>query len=237
MDTGQITPPATGSSHINVGNAERAVSLVGGALLTYFGLRKPNVGGIAMAAAGGAMLFRGTTGFCPLNDAIGRDTSDGKGVSVNITRSLTINRPRNEVFQFWRQLENLPQFMSHLEEVRQLGPKQSHWVAKIPKGVGKIAWDAHIIREEKDSLIAWSSLPGSDIDNAGEVQFMDSPSGQGTLVRAMISYRPPVGVVGGSVAKLLNPKFEEMVDHDLQRFKQLMEANAGVNPVGEPAGI
>lgn len=237
LDTQYISPPATGSSHINVGTTERIASLVGGALLTYYGLRKPNVGGMAMAAAGGALLYRGSTGYCPINGSIGRDTATGnKDISLEITRSLTINRSRSDVFQFWRQLENLPQFMMHLQEVRQMGPKRSHWVAKIPKGVGTVEWDADIVQEEVDAVIAWRSLPGSDVDNAGEVRFTDAPADRGTVVQATISYRPPAGAVGGQLARLLNPAFEQMVKNDLHCFKQLMETGEVTTVEGQPAG-
>jgi uncharacterized membrane protein len=236
LHTSHISPPATGTSHINVGKAERIASVLGGTLMAYYGLQKSDKAGIAMAAAGGALLFRGATGYCPVNEALGRDSSTEKDISLEITRSLTISKPRSEVYQFWRQLENLPQFMEHLQDVRQLGPKRSHWVAKIPKGVGTIEWDADIIQEETDSLIAWRSLPESDVDNAGEVRFMDAPAGRGTIVQAAISYRPPVGAVGGGIAKLLNPAFEAMVKNDLRRFKQLMEVGEVTTVDGQPAG-
>lgn len=236
LDTQYISPPATGSSHINVGTTERIASLVGGALLAYYGLRKPNLGGLAMAAAGGALLYRGSTGYCPINGTIGRDTANGNDISIEITRSLTIKRPRPEVFQFWRQLGNLPQFMRHLQEVRQMGPKRSHWVARIPKGVGTVEWDADIVQEEVDSIIAWRSLLGSDVDNAGEVRFTDAPADKGTVVQATISYRPPAGAVGGHLARLLNPAFEQMVKNDLRRFKQLMETGEVTTVEGQPAG-
>ena len=223
LDTQYISPPTTGSSHMNVGTTERIASLVGGALMAYYGLRKPNIGGLALAAAGGALLYRGSTGYCPINETIGRDTANGNDISIGITRSMTINRPRSEVYQFWRQLENLPQFMKHLQDVRQMGPKRSHWVARIPKGVGTVEWDADIVQEEVDAVIAWRSLAGSDIDNAGEVRFTDAPADRGTVVQATISYRPPAGAVGGQLARLLNPAFEQMVKNDLRRFKQLME--------------
>lgn len=236
LGTQYISPPAIGSSHINVGDTERIASLVGGALLAYYGLRKPNAGGLAMAAAGGAMVYRGATGYCPINEMLGRDSSSGRDISLEITRSLTIRRPRREVYQFWRQLENLPQFMKHLQEVRQLGPKQSHWVARVPKGVGTVEWNADIVQEETDSLISWRSLAGSDVDNAGEVRFSDAPAKRGTVVQATISYRPPAGAVGGSVAKLLNPAFQQMVENDLRRFKQIMETGEVITTEGQPAG-
>ncbi|MCJ8166689.1 DUF2892 domain-containing protein [Pontibacter sp. E15-1] len=230
-----IIPPTTGTSHLNVGGTERVASLLGGVLLTYFGLRKPNAGGLMMAAAGGAMLFRGATGYCPLNSALGRDSSTGTGAALEITRSLTIHKPRHEVYQFWRQLENLPKFMHHLQEVRQFGPKRSHWVATVPKGLGTVAWDADIVEEEENTRLVWRSLPDSDIDNAGEVRFSDAPDG-GTIVQATISYRPPVGQLGGSVAKLLNPKLEQMVAEDLHRFKALMETGEAIREESQPLG-
>lgn len=236
LGTQYISPPTTGSSKINVGDVERVASIMGGALLAYYGLNKPNIGGIGMAAAGGALLYRGATGYCPMNEALGRDSSSGKNISIEITRSLTINKPRSEVYQFWRQLENLPQFMEHLQDIRQLGPKQSHWIAKIPKGVGTVEWDADIVQEEPDSLIAWRSLPGSDVDNAGEVRFTDAPAGRGTVVQAAISYRAPAGAVGAGIAKLLNPAFKQMVENDLRRFKQLMETGEVITTEGQPAG-
>lgn len=236
LHTSHISPPATGTSHINVGKAERIASVLAGALLAYYGLQKANKGGLAMAAAGGGLLFRGASGYCPMNELVGRDSSTQKDIALEITRSLTINKLRSEVYQYWRQFENLPRFMEHLQDVRQLGPKRSHWVARVPKGVGTIEWDADIITEETDTLIAWRSLPGSDIDNAGEVRFTDAPAGRGTIVQATISYRPPVGAVGGSVAKLLNPAFEAIVKNDLRRFKQLMETGEVTTVKGQPEG-
>ncbi|MDX5480740.1 MAG: DUF2892 domain-containing protein [Hymenobacteraceae bacterium] len=235
LHTSHISPPANGSSHINVGKAERIASVIGGALLTFYGLKKGEKAGTAMALTGGALLFRGATGYCPVNAASGRDTSDGQDVSIEITRSLTILKPREELYQYWRQLENLPKFMEHLQDVRQLGPKRSHWVAKIPKGVGTIAWDADIVEEQENTLLAWRSLPDSDVDNAGEVRFMDAPAGRGTIVQATISYRPPVGDLGGSVAKLLNPVFKQLVKEDLRRFKRLMETGEIPTIEGQPS--
>ncbi|MCC9134994.1 YgaP-like transmembrane domain [Pontibacter silvestris] len=236
FDTAHISPPITGSSQINVGNTERIISAVGGALLTYYGLRKPNTLGLAMAAVGGSLLFRGATGYCPVSGAIGLNTAENESIAIEITRSLTILKPRNELYQYWRQLENLPNFMQHLQDVRQMGPKHSHWIARMPKGIGTVEWDADIIQEEKNTLLAWRSLPGSDIDNAGEVRFMDAPANRGTVVQATISYRPPAGAVGGGVAKLLNPVFKQIVKEDLRRFKRLMETGEISTIEGQPSG-
>jgi len=236
LHTAHILPPANGSSHINVGKGERIASVVGGALLAFYGLKKGDKAGTAMALSGGALLLRGASGYCPVNAATGRDTSGAQqDVSIEITRSLTINRPRQEVYQFWRQLENLPKFMQHLSEVRPLGPKRSHWIAKMPKGVGTVEWEADIIVEEENALLAWRSLPESDIDNAGEVRFFDAPAGRGTVVQAAIAYRPPAGDLGGGLAKLLNPAFKQVVKEDLRRFKRLMETGEIPTIEGQPS--
>jgi uncharacterized membrane protein len=218
-----VSPPATNSSHLNVGGAERIASVLAGSAMSYYAVRNPGLSGLLSGLVGGALLWRGATGYCFLNRALGRDTAHGQTQQVEVTASLTINRPRPQVYWFWRQLENLPRFMLHLEDVRQLGPLRSHWVARLPRGLGKIEWQADIIHEEENAVIDWRSQPGSDIDNAGEIRFSDAPDNQGTVVQALISYRPPAGNVGDLAARLLNPSFEELVQQDLHRFKKMME--------------
>ncbi|MDX5419739.1 MAG: SRPBCC family protein [Hymenobacteraceae bacterium] len=236
LHTEHIFPPASGSSHINVGRPERVLSAVGGAALALLGLRRPGAAGVAAALAGGVLLFRGATGYCPVNQALGRNDAQDEDISVDIIKTITVERPRTEVYQFWRILENLPKFMEHLESVQQDGPQRSHWKAKIPGGLGTIDWDADIINEKENELIAWRSLPNSDIDNAGEVRFSDSPDGKGTIVQAIISYSPPVGSVGGLAARMLNPMFQNMVEKDLRYFKRFMETGEDVHKHHQPLG-
>ncbi|MBD1395575.1 DUF2892 domain-containing protein [Pontibacter sp. JH31] len=236
LHTEHIFPPASGSSHINVSRPERVLSAVGGAALTLLGLRRPGMAGAAAAIAGGVLLFRGATGYCPLNQMLGRNNAQNEDISVDIIKTITVERPRTEVYQFWRMLENLPKFMEHLESVQQDGPQRSHWKAKIPGGIGTIDWAADIINEKENELIAWRSLPNSDIDNAGEVRFSDSPDGKGTIVQAIISYSPPVGSVGGLAAKLLNPMFQSMVEKDLRYFKRFMETGEDLHQHHQPLG-
>jgi len=113
--------------------------------------------------------------------------------------------------------------MKHLEDVEVLDERRSSWTARIPGGLGKISWEAVIQEEVPNSVISWSSLPGSTIDNAGEVRFVDSPSAEGTVVHACISYRLPAGDIGGLAGKLINPVVEGMIRQDLRRFKSLLE--------------
>ena len=220
------TPPSSTSSQLNVGNTERIASLAGGALLTYLGLRKSSLGRLGLAATGGALLYRGLTGHCPANEQLGRNTAESNQNTgpIEIETNLTVDRPREEVYAFWRQLDNLPRFMRHLSEVQDLGDGRSHWVAAATPGTVQIEWDAEIQAEEDGRRLAWRSVEGAAIDNAGEVRFEDAPGDRGTEVYARIMYRPPGGVVGESAAALLNPAFREMVKEDIRRFKHVMEA-------------
>lgn len=218
-----ISPPATYASRLNVGWAERIASVLAGSAITMYAVKNPGLAGLLSGLLGGALLWRGATGYCPINRILGRDTAHAQTHQVEVASNLTVNRPRPEVYQFWRQLENLPRFLHHLEDVRPLGPLRSRWVARLPRGLGKITWEADIIHEEENAVITWRSQPGSDIDNAGEVRFSDAPDHQGTLVQAFIVYRPPAGDVGELAAKLLHPAFEQVVKQDLHRFKHLLE--------------
>jgi uncharacterized membrane protein len=219
--------PQTADDGINVGKTERLVSAVAGAAVIALALRRKRFRGV-LFPLGGTLLSRAVTGRCAVNRALGRNTAKAdrvspvaRGEGIKVERTITVNRPREEVYHFWRQLENLPRFMDHLESVIVLDEDRSHWVAKAPAGT-KVEWDASIQDEIENELIAWRSLPGSDIDNAGSVHFI--PAGDGTEVRVVLSYDPPAGRVGAAVAKLLGEEPEQQVEEDLRRFKQVMEA-------------
>jgi len=141
---------------------------------------------------------------------------------IHLKQNCTINRSAAELFAFWRKFDNLPKFMNHLQEVRILDQTHSHWKTKTPIG-SAVEWDAQIINEEPNRLIAWESTENAAVANAGSVQFVESPDG-GTEVRVEIDYVPPGGAIGGFVAKLLGDAPEHQLKEDLQRFKQLMEA-------------
>jgi uncharacterized membrane protein len=227
----------------NVGTTGRVLSVLGGAALAYYGWsRKQSPLGKSLTTAGTLLVLRGASGFCPVNEALHVDTAHAQTEGFDVTSSVTILKPRGEVYQFWRQLENLPRFMQYLEEVRQTGPKRSHWVAKVPKNIihkeklTAIEWDAEIVQEEENSRIAWRSLPNADVENSGEVRFTDAPANRGTVVQATIAYRPPAGAAGMLAAKLLNPAFKELVKQDLRRFKRVLEAGEIPTIVGQPSG-
>lgn len=209
---------------INLNWPERYTSIVAGVKLSLSGFKKifsSPLSSVLKIGAGGYLLNRGITGHCELYSRIGKMSK--KAVNVNIRTAFTVNKPRHEVYAFWRKLDNLPLFMNHLERVDVLDSQRSHWVLKLPTGVAKVSWDAEIVLDEPGEMIGWSSLPGSIIDNAGKVRFRDSLDEQGTLVDIVISYQPPAGGFGAGLAHILNPVFKNMVDNDVQNFKQFMD--------------
>jgi len=155
--------------------------------------------------------------------------------SIKVLKSVTINRPASELYAFWRNFENLPQFMRHLESVTVLDDKRSHWVAKGPMGK-RVEWDAEIINEEMDRLIAWKSVENADVPNAGSVSFKTLPAGRGTQVQVNLEYKPPAGLLGAAIAKLWGEEPHQQVRDDLNRFKQLMETGVIATVEGQPQG-
>lgn len=217
-------PPATGSSVINIRLSERVASVLGGLALASMGLkdlRRPK--NIAMVLSGSYLVVRGVTGYCPLQTRMQRKTVYKQASAIQISHVLTINKPRSEVYAFWRKLENLPRFMKHLADVTQIDDRRSHWTAVMPRGLGRISWEAEITDDRPDEYIAWQSLPGSLIDNAGSVVFTDATAREGTEVRASIAYRLPAGDAGVLAAKLINPVAEQLIRNDLLRFKTILE--------------
>ena len=237
-------------SRVNVGRTERWLSMAaGGALAAYAARRRDLPGGLA-ALAGAALLYRGATGHCAFNERIGRDSAHGgyaaiadvmsdtrerlrgkRGVPVE--DAVTINRPISEIYRFWRNFENLPRFMNHLESVSMRDVGISHWVAKGPAGTS-VEWDARIINEIESRLIAWQSLEGSMVATAGSVHFEETP--RGTMVRVKFQYDPPAGKIGAAVARFLGEEPGLQVHDDLRRFKQLMETGEIPTTHGQSTG-
>ncbi len=139
-----------------------------------------------------------------------------------VEKAITVNRPVEEVYGLWRDFENLPRFMLHLESVQVMGPKRSHWRAKAPAGM-RAEWDAEITDDRPNELIAWRSLAGADVDNSGSVRFAPAPGGRGTEVRVELRYNPPGGRVGAAFAKLFGEEPEQQLRDDLRAFKQVLE--------------
>jgi uncharacterized membrane protein len=141
---------------------------------------------------------------------------------IRTKRSITVNKPVAEVYAFWRNFENLPQFMRHLDSVQVTGDRHSHWVAKAPAGQ-TVEWDAETLEDRENEFISWRSVEGADIFNAGNVRFMQAPGGRGTEVRVELAYDPPFGKIGSKVAMLFREEPGQQVSDDLRHFKQVME--------------
>jgi uncharacterized membrane protein len=150
-------------------------------------------------------------------------------------REVTVNKSTSEVYAFWRDFTRFPRFMSHLESVTDKGNGVSHWVAKAPAGKS-VAWDAEIANDRPDELIAWRSLPESQIPNSGEVRFKAVPVGRGTEVHVVMRVEPPAGAAGNVVAMLFGDSPDQEVREALRRFKQMIETGEAATTKGQPSG-
>jgi uncharacterized membrane protein len=151
----------------------------------------------------------------------GEELIEPKGNSLSGT-TVTINRPRAELFAYWRDLSNLARFMENVVGIEQVNGRQSRWVVKAPAGK-TVEWTSVITEESEGDFIAWASEDGADVPNSGRVDFRDAPGQRGTWVTATILYNPPGGVIGKIIAKMFQREPAIQARRDLRRFKQLME--------------
>ena len=158
-----------------------------------------------------------------------------EGGAIRVTRSVVINRSPEELYNFWHDVQNLPTFMYHLESVQATGERRSHWVTKGPAGT-RIEWDAEITEDRPNELIAWRSVEGADVYNAGSVRFEPRPGGRGTIVKVDMEYYPPGGIAGTAFAMLFNESPEQQIYDDLRRLKQVLETGEVIRSDGSPNG-
>jgi uncharacterized membrane protein len=151
-----------------------------------------------------------------------------------VGRTVTIDRPREEIYAFWRDFSNLAGVMENVERIEILDAKRSHWVVKAPGGK-TVEWDSVVIDDEPGRLLAWQSVEGADIRNSGRVEFLDAAPGRGTMVRATIAYDPPGGVIGEWIAKLFQREPNLQARRDLRRLKQFLETGEVTSSAG-PSG-
>ena len=251
MNRERVSEADVKTSRINVGRVERWLSMAAGGALAALALKRRAVPGGLSALASASLLYRGATGHCPINQAIGRDSAHRNGRAaiadresdtrqrlggrrgIHVEESITINRPVHEIYRFWRNFENLPRFMQHLESVAVREGGISHWAAKGPAGI-PVEWDARVINEVENKVIAWQSLEGSTVATAGSVNFEETP--RGTVVRVHFQYDPPGGKLGAAVARLFGEEPNLQVRDDLRRLKQLLEAGEIATIKGQPSG-
>lgn len=155
---------------------------------------------------------------------------------MKVERSTTIMRPRAEVYAYWRDLEQLPTFMYHLESVEETDANHSHWIARAPGG-RTVEWDAEIVEDVPNEFISWRSVGDEDsVRNAGTVRFLTAPADRGTEVHVSLSYDSPVGAAGKMVAKLLGEDPDQQVRDDLRRLKQALETGEVLRSEGSLEG-
>ncbi|MFF0316193.1 SRPBCC family protein [Micromonospora sp. NPDC005252] len=186
-----------------------------------------------------ALTTAAIAGITALDAAVAIGAGRARRARARVIRmeiAVTVNRSPAEAYRFWRDMENLPKFMAHLESVRADDLRRSHWVARGPAG-RHVEWDAEIIDDQPNRAITWRSLPGTRVANAGRVRFAPAPGDRGTEVRVQLRYAPPAGALGRSVAKLFGAEPEQQVRDDLRRFKQVLEAGEVVRSEGSPNGI
>lgn len=236
-------------AHTNVNGVERLLSVAAGGALAAYGFRRRDWAGLAAGVVGGVLVERGVSGHCAVYDAAGLTSAGdgGRGAALphraegvtrqhggsasvdakkakKVEQTFTIfGRMPGELYDYWRHLENLPRIFHHLERVDERDTRRSHWVARAPAGQ-TVAWDAEIVNDVPGEVLAWRSLPGASVPNAGAVTFREAPGGRGTEVKVVLDYEPPLGKLGVAVAKLLGEEPSVQVREDLRRYKHLMEA-------------
>jgi uncharacterized membrane protein len=235
MEAQQDIPQEEQQPGVNVGNTERLLTGAVGGVLLLTALRR-SLPSLMAAGIGGMLVYRAVSGHCSAYEAMGIDTAhedqDQNGAApeeyfnrgIHVAESYVVQKSPEELYNFWKNFENLPRFMRNLESVTKIDETRSHWVAVGPAGY-RVEWDAEIINDEPNKLIAWRSL-GADVDNAGSVRFIEGVRNGGTEVKVTIDYIPPGGNVGWAVAKLFGRTPEDEICEDLGRFKHVMETGA-----------
>jgi uncharacterized membrane protein len=211
----------------SVADAENWLALGTGALLLIVGASRRSVGGACLAASSVPLLYRGITGRWPtVSNGHAPDSTRaalGGERGIHVRESVRLEKPVADVYRFWRRLENLPRFMTHLYHVTETPDGKSHWIACGPAGLA-VEWDAEIINEVENQVIGWRSLPGSDVVTAGSVNFDTAREGRSTQVSVHLQYAPPAGKAGALIASLFGREPSQTIREDLRHFKQLLEA-------------
>nr|WP_276602918.1 SRPBCC family protein [Nannocystis pusilla] len=218
---------------VNVHPLERAASLAGAVGCFALAAIRRTWGSIPVIAVGGALLHRALTGHSPLYARLKVSTAHGvrgpsasvpHGQGVKLLHTITVRQPPERVYRFWRELDNLPRFMRHLESVTVLDERRSRWRVRGPADIS-VSWDAEIINDVPGELIAWRSLEGAELPNAGSVRFERGVGGHTTRITVNLEYHPPAGVIGTMISSALGANPQKQIESDLQRFKELLETN------------
>lgn len=230
---------------VNVGHFERGASItVGTALLALALSRRRAPGAISLGVVGAYLSWRGVTGHCPLYATLDTGTAEDEeddrldaGGHDDASREAvaTIARSPGEVYAFFRRRENAPRFMALIQSVQEVDETRSYWVARTPGGQ-VLEWESEILEDRPGELIAWRSRPGARVHHAGAVRFRPAPGDRGTEVRVDVEFEIPGAPLGRAVARLFGAAAEYVVEDDLRRLKQLLEAGETATTRGQPQG-
>jgi uncharacterized membrane protein len=239
------------AAHRNVGDVERWASVVGGAALAVYGLDRRDLRGGLLAVLGAELIRRGATGHCLVYEALNvstatdatargphRDLPASRAATVRASRavkvehSVTVRAPPAKLYAFWRDAANLPRIIGFVESVEMLSDTRARWRVRGPAGK-TIEWEAEIINEIPNELIAWKSVGDADVPNAGSLHLRPAPNARGTEVRIVFDYQPPAGHLGAWVAKLVKEDPSAQVRDALWRFKQLVETGEILTTEGQ----
>lgn len=210
---------------MSAATCQRMASVAGGIMLIGSAFNKNSSRRFLKAAVGCYLAYKGIAGKRSFGEVFHSFEKVAAGRTLNIRVSMVVNKPREEVYAMWRNLSNLPLFMKHLVRVEEQDELFSNWVMELPGKVGTIQWHAEIVKEREGEMIAWQSLPGSSIENAGKIGFRDSLGGQGTTVDVILTYHAPLGKAGEQVARLFTPVFKRMIEEEIRGFKDFVETN------------
>ena len=228
---------STSGDKLNTGQpeaseVERWSSLIGGGAMVLMGLKQGSLRGVLTALAGGGLIYQGATKQSTIEQA---QSAIGINQPIKVEKTVTINKPADELYRYWHNFENLPTFMKHLKSVKVHDQKRSHWIANAPLG-NSVEWDAEILEDRENEFISWASVEGADVDNSGFVRFQKAPGDRGTEVKIVLEYNPPGGILGATVAKLFGEEPKQQIGDELRRFKMLMEAGEIATTEGQSRG-
>lgn len=226
-----VAPPGTRRAPAqNLGPTERVISAVAGTVLGLAAAKRGGIAGVALGMAPSAPVARGATGAAPIKRLAGQNLDEraaaersGWDAAAVVSRAVTINATRQQLYDRFRDFSQLPSFMENVDSITVTDPTHSHWVVKAPGGM-TVEWDAIITVDRPGELISWKAAPGASIDNHGTVEFRDAPLHRGTEVHLTVIYRPPGGAIGRLAAKLTQLEPGIQARRDLKRFKMLVEA-------------
>ncbi len=211
--------PASAVGWVNVGQGERIVSALAGGMLVAWGARHGRLLGALSALGGAGLIARGATGHCP---AVAALSTAGEAAYVS-RATISITRPREAVYRFWREEANVPLFMQGVESIQQLPQRLTAWTVRGPLG-RRLKWVSRIVEDKPPGFVAWESIEGADVPNSGWVEFHDAGGGLETVVTVFIAYEPPGGAMGHLLASLLGHAPAQTMRNDLRRLKRLLEA-------------